>query len=290
MNSYSQNFILKRFLISRLIERTNISQGDLVLDIGAGEGSFTSTLAKKVGANGKVIAIENDRSLIKTLEQNCKGYRNIEVTNEDFLRYQLPKTEFKTFSNIPFNITSEILNKLLSPESKMVSGYIIMQKDAATMYGGTQLDSFTTLKSALIYPFYTISQFHRFRRSDFTPSPRIAIDMIMFSKRGRQLIESRDESKYSTLMKVISKDRVDEGVWKLIFSKEERKSLIKNSSLLANKGIKAQKEENLIKFFLNTLNIKGERWFSEISSEVPKSNNKVKINRTRRDKNWNKPR
>ncbi|HVX92780.1 MAG TPA: rRNA adenine N(6)-methyltransferase family protein [Candidatus Dojkabacteria bacterium] len=253
---HSQNFIHNPNLIKNLLANSNISFGDTVIDIGAGEGSITKELAKKVGEKGKVIAIELENEAFQLLEQLPQKYKNVEVLNQDIHTYQFPKESFKVFSNIPFNITSDILNKLLNPYIPMIETYLVIQKEAAEMYGGDQIEmSDNTLKSLLAYPFYTFKIVHRFSKTDFFPMPRVNSNFLRIQRRAHDLIDISDLKEYQDFVSYIVQDRVGEGGWKKIFTQNQMNILAQKFGLEMNRGIKIQQQEKLVEVFLEYLKI-----------------------------------
>jgi 16S rRNA A1518/A1519 N6-dimethyltransferase RsmA/KsgA/DIM1 with predicted DNA glycosylase/AP lyase activity len=104
-----------------------------VLDIGAGTGVITEELSKYAK---QVIAYELDFKYWEVLKGKFNNTPNVIVKNEDFLDIQLPKKEFKIFSNIPFSLTSDIINKITDLNSKLGEAFIFVQKESAERYLG----------------------------------------------------------------------------------------------------------------------------------------------------------
>ena len=94
---YSQNFIKDPNLVERLLSNSSIGKNDVVLEIGAGGGVITRKLRERAK---EVIAFEIDNDL--PLKDVVRG---------DFLDHPLPNYPYKVFSNIPFNITADIVKK-----------------------------------------------------------------------------------------------------------------------------------------------------------------------------------
>ena len=233
MNQYSQNFIISRQLISRLVRDTNITKDDTVLDIGAGEGNITRILSKKAK---KVIGIESDISVFSRLESELKGYRNVDIYNIDVNKFVYPKYKFKVFSNIPFNQTSNILKGLLDSRYFM-EGYIIMQLDAVFRYTGEYTNSDNTLLSSFYGAMYKFNIFHRFSDDDFTPTPRYKCVMLRIERKKKELIPYENYSKYRDyisyifntpkgIQKIISRKMMHKLINELGYNKDLKPSLI----------------------------------------------------------------
>jgi 23S rRNA (adenine-N6)-dimethyltransferase len=106
----AQNFLKSPKLVRLLISASTISSYDTVYDVGAGRGVITAELARIAR---KVIAIEEDATLIKELHHRFQGVDNVKLMEGDFLRYRIPDREYKIFANIPYNITADIVRRIL---------------------------------------------------------------------------------------------------------------------------------------------------------------------------------
>ncbi len=180
----SQNFIKSPFLIRQLLEASNINPNDYVLEIGPGRGIITEELIKRTD---KVLAIEKDPELFQFLTEKFKDQANLKLVNKDFLSFDLlPKTDYKIFSNIPFDITAEIIDKVLKSENLPQDLYLIMQQEAAEKYFGNNLE---TQSSILVKPFYDVEILGDIDRTSFTKKPQVNIVFTHFSLKKEFLID-----------------------------------------------------------------------------------------------------
>lgn len=114
--SLGQHILTDQNILSKIIKESSLNKNDYVLEIGAGLGHLTTKLAPLVK---KLIAVEIDKSIFQHLEQNVKGYSNLELVCADILRLDLndvlaPKTaSWKIIANIPYYITSPIITYLI---------------------------------------------------------------------------------------------------------------------------------------------------------------------------------
>src|SRR3989344_3681848 len=107
---FAQNFLKDPAIARKLIRASQISANDTVIEIGPGEGVITRELARVAG---KIIAVESDQKLATKLKKTFEAQKNLIVENSDFLNYKIDERTYKVFSNIPFNITNQIVKKLL---------------------------------------------------------------------------------------------------------------------------------------------------------------------------------
>jgi len=105
-----QHFITNPNLLRREVEYANISNNDVVLEIGSGIGNLTELLAQKAKL---VIAIEKDLQFKKCLSNLQKNFDNIKVVYGDALEISFPSFN-KAVSNLPFKIALPLIFKLLN--------------------------------------------------------------------------------------------------------------------------------------------------------------------------------
>lgn len=179
----SQNFLRRPEFVASLVEKTNIARSDLVIEIGPGRGIITQQLASRAG---RVMAVEIDKRLATNLRTSFQNSPNVEIVEADFLRWQLPRGPYKVFSNIPFNMTADIIRKLTEDKNPPELTYLIMQDKAAFRFMGKPKDSQTSI---LLKPWFDVRILANIDRREFTPVPKINAVLTEFRKRDQPLIE-----------------------------------------------------------------------------------------------------
>jgi 23S rRNA (adenine-N6)-dimethyltransferase len=182
----SQNFLRDPRVIADLLSRFDLGSDSVVYEIGPGEGLITTQLTHRFR---KVVAIEKDARLAYLLQRKFRDYPNVTIVADDFLCHPLPHSPYKVFANIPFKITSAIVTRLTAEEHPVDEAYLTMQHEAARMYLGFPDES---LRSILLKPWFELEIVHRFRRSDFVPSPRVDVVMLRLRKRGPPLVHAAE--------------------------------------------------------------------------------------------------
>jgi len=172
--SHSQNFLKDGGLVDRLVEMSSVAEGELVLEIGPGKGIITESLLKR---SGNVIAVEADRELYGALWDSYSSApgNKPRLFNLNFLDFKLPLSGYKVFSNIPFNISADIVKRLFSAKNPPKDCYLVLQKEAAEKYSGLKKES---LFSILHKPFFKFSILYNFSKDDFKPKP--SVDAVFF--------------------------------------------------------------------------------------------------------------
>lgn len=177
--SYSQNFITDRKLINRIIHLSNIDKNDTVIEIGTGKGHLTEAMCRQ---GGYVYSVEIDRKLYESTKEKLSGFSNLNLIHGDFLNYSLPKKgEYKVYANIPYFITTQIVDKLTQVSNPPADIWLVMEKGAAKRFMGLPRE---TEKSLMLKVCWDMEILYRFRREDFHPMPSVDSVLIHFSRKA----------------------------------------------------------------------------------------------------------
>ncbi|MFA6377431.1 MAG: 16S rRNA (adenine(1518)-N(6)/adenine(1519)-N(6))-dimethyltransferase RsmA [Acholeplasmataceae bacterium] len=124
---FGQNFLRDKNLLLKIVRESYIEHKN-VIEIGPGQGALTSFLAEKASF---VKAYEIDETLKPLLSELEIKYPNLSVIYQDFLEVEInDDQEYHVVANIPYNITSPILFKILET-SQIRTASIMIQKEVA---------------------------------------------------------------------------------------------------------------------------------------------------------------
>ena len=179
MLSNSQNYINNKELVSKLLGFVDFNEAPLVIEIGPGKGIITDELIKKTS---RVIAIEADQKLAHFLKGRYTNTQKLQIVQEDILKYNLPKEPFLIVSNLPFNITADIVRKITAPDSKLKSAYLILQKEAAIKFLGAP-HAHSPLLSHFLQINFSIEQLMLIPSSNYSPRPKFDTAFVSFSRK-----------------------------------------------------------------------------------------------------------
>ena len=149
-----------------------IRPGELVLDIGAGQGAITAELVR---AGARVIAVELHPGRAAVLRRHFEG-APVRVVQADAADLHLPTRSFSVVANPPFAITTAVLRRLLSRRSRLRSARLVLPLDVAVRWAAGRGPS---------APAWHIHVAARLRPSAFTPPARQPVAVLA--------IESSDE-------------------------------------------------------------------------------------------------
>ncbi|MBI2634245.1 ribosomal RNA small subunit methyltransferase A [Candidatus Peregrinibacteria bacterium] len=124
--SLGQNFLKDHHILQKILTSSDISPDDHIVEIGPGFGILTLELAKLAK---KITAIELDQRLLGHLRKILP--KNVELLHLDALKFQPPKTPYKVVANIPYYITSPLLNHFLQAPNKPASMTLLVQYEVA---------------------------------------------------------------------------------------------------------------------------------------------------------------
>jgi 16S rRNA (adenine1518-N6/adenine1519-N6)-dimethyltransferase len=127
-----QHFLIDPKVLQRIIHAAELSQDDLVIEIGSGLGVVTAEIAKLVH---QVIAVEVDKELVKISQEVLNSYQNISFVPKDFLKVDLHNLtlgrKYKIMGNLPYYITAPIIEKILEAKDKPELVVLMAQKEVA---------------------------------------------------------------------------------------------------------------------------------------------------------------
>lgn len=109
MVAKGQHFLKNEKLLRKIPSYANLNSNDVVLEIGSADGNLTKYLTDAE----KVYAVELDERLFEELEENFKDDDSVVTVNEDILKYDFPEDVNKVIGNLPYEISSPLLEKIL---------------------------------------------------------------------------------------------------------------------------------------------------------------------------------
>ena len=133
---FGQNFLIDTHVLERIIEASEITKDDFVLEIGPGIGTMTQYLAE---AAREVTAVEIDDALIPILKDTLKEWDNVTVLHGDILKTDIRKIAdeknqgrpIKVVANLPYYITTPIIMGLFESHVPVDSITVMVQKEVA---------------------------------------------------------------------------------------------------------------------------------------------------------------
>jgi 23S rRNA (adenine-N6)-dimethyltransferase len=179
----------RHFLAPRLaadfVRNAGITRGDLVVEIGAGTGVITGELASRAG---RVVAIELDAKLARSLRARFARGRRVEIVHGDALCVALPQRPFRVVGNLPFAHTTVLLHRLLDePTGPLLRADVIVQWGTAVKRCSQRP---STLQTTSWAPWFEFTITRRLPASNFRPPPSVDCAVMTITRRPDPLLDA----------------------------------------------------------------------------------------------------
>ena len=200
--SLGQNFLINEEVINQIIEKAEIDEKDLVIEIGPGLGTLTSRLLEKAG---KVICVELDDRMITILNDRFKLYNNFELIHDDILKVNLNKIinenlfennnikKIKIVANLPYYITTPIIMKLLEEKLNITSITVMIQKEVADRLIAVPGEKNAGAITYSVYYYAEAEKVLDVENNSFIPEPSVTSTVIKLNIRKEPVIQINDE-------------------------------------------------------------------------------------------------
>lgn len=189
LHTYSQHFLRDPNFVAELVGHSNLRKNDTVYDLGAGSGIISYVLSRRVK---QVVAVEVEPGMIGKLRTNLDGCDNVEVIASDILSVAFPDTDrYKIFSNIPFDISSPLVQKLVDLKNPPTACYLIVQKQFANKLLANDRH-YTSQLGVYAAAVFTARIRRPLRKTDFWPHPAVDTVLLELKRREEPLIARAD--------------------------------------------------------------------------------------------------
>ena len=186
---FSQNFLIDKNILKKitdLIPRNNLS----IIEIGPGDGSLTQNIIEKKPK--KLMIIEKDIDLINILNEKFSKYKYVNILNSDFLKIDIEDNYHLIISNLPYNISSQVIAKISLLKNPPILLILMFQKEFAKRLTDKKLNSINSLVNC----FYKINFQFEVSRNCFRPIPKVDSSVLKFVKVENNLLEDNEVDKF----------------------------------------------------------------------------------------------
>ena len=184
-----QNFLVDKNALAKIIAAADLHEDDMVVEVGTGLGVLTLALAEKVK---HVRTIEYDQRLIPILKKTFQNDQNIELMEADALQTALPGYPYKLVANIPYYITSPLIQNFLNPktreEKRPTLIVLLVQKEVAQKICAKEGNhSILSLQTQVFGKPKIIGPVHK---SSFYPQPKVDSAILKIEVYSKPLIQN----------------------------------------------------------------------------------------------------
>lgn len=258
-----QNFLVDEEALDSIVECSNLTEDDLVIEIGPGLGTLTSRLLEKAG---KVVVIELDERMVNLLSNRFLGENKLTIINEDVLKLDLKdiieknrlKGDVKVVANLPYYITTPIIMKLLEEKLDLKSITIMIQEEVADRIVANPGDKLCgAITSSIRY--YSMPEFIKLVPSNsFLPSPKVDSAVVKLNILKDPVVNVENKEMFFKIIKIAFNQR--------------RKTFL--NSIVNNKLMTKQEALEMLNYLNMSENRRGETFsleeFAKIENYISK--------------------
>ena len=200
-----QNFLFDPQVLDAIADCGKLNQSDTVLEIGPGLGTLTSRLCQRAS---RVVAVEFDKTLADQLRDNVAKLspdgdapQNLFLYNQDFLQFDLSQLPhgYKVVANIPYNITSKIIQKLWTDGNQPDLAVLLVQREVAERLAAQPGKLSVLAISAQV--FADVSLGLVVPADMFTPAPKVDSQVVIMRRRSEQLVDDEHLKQFFYVVK-----------------------------------------------------------------------------------------
>jgi 16S rRNA (adenine1518-N6/adenine1519-N6)-dimethyltransferase len=209
--SLGQNFLTDHRISRQIVESVSPRAEDVIIEIGPGTGALTAMLA---GRSGHVVAIEIDASLVEELRRTVIA-RNLSIVNADVLKLDweqtieearsrvadLALTRVRVVANLPYYISTPIIERLLSPGRGLFDMTLMLQREVADRIVSEPGNKAYGYLSVMVQYYALASKLFDVPPSAFTPAPKVWSAVVRLVVRECPVVEVADEAKFFALVR-----------------------------------------------------------------------------------------
>ena len=196
--SLGQHFLHDENVCLKIVEQLGVKPGINILEVGPGGGAITKYLKEIEGAN--YLAIEVDTEKVTYLEKTYPELKG-KILNQDILKAGLPfQTEFSLIGNFPYNISSQILFKVLEWEPLVTETIGMFQKEVAQRVATGPGSKTYGILSILMQAFFKVEYLFEVHENCFTPPPKVKSGVLRFTNL-KNPYNINDKRKFMILVK-----------------------------------------------------------------------------------------
>jgi 16S rRNA (adenine1518-N6/adenine1519-N6)-dimethyltransferase len=193
-----QNFLVRDELAEKIVEHCRIGPDDVVVEIGPGAGALTLRAARLAR---HLVAVEKDRGLIEVLREELAGFAKVELVEGDFLEFDLTAVaaahgvgKLLVIGNIPYHITTPILERLFEQRAVVKSAVLLVQKEyAQRLAAAADTPEYGSL--TLFARYYALLEpLMHLRPAAFWPRPEVDSMLVKIFMREHPPVDVPDEA------------------------------------------------------------------------------------------------
>jgi len=214
--SLGQNFLNDRRVAAQIIDSVSPSTNDVIIEIGPGKGALTAMLCKR---SGHLVAVEIDARLAEELHRSLKA-ENVTIITADALslnwaelvkgsktkvdasvRGEEDRGRVRIVANLPYYISTPIIEKLLSCADLLFDMTLMLQKEVADRIAAEPGGKEYGYLSVMVQYHCVATRLFEVSPSAFTPEPKVDSAVIRLRVREQRAVKVADERRFFSLVR-----------------------------------------------------------------------------------------
>jgi len=197
-----QHFLHDQNIIKKIINSVKPNIKDMLLEIGPGEGVLSTPLQNKVS---KLIIIEKDKDLIPILSKVFLNKNNVQIIHKDILKIELLNLfnkKMRVIGNLPYNISTEILFKLIPLDNIIEDMHFMLQKEVVERIIAKPGNKTYGRLSVMTQTYYDVKKLFDISPNVFTPKPKVYSSYLKMCPKINIFENKNHENIFSKIVKI----------------------------------------------------------------------------------------
>lgn len=200
---FGQHFLKDNRILDRIVRTFQPQAGETIIEIGPGRGALTQRL---LAQSSRVVAVELDRQLIPILEEQFGSNRNFKLVAQDALRTDFcaeigPATRARVAANLPYNISTALLQRLIEQRACLSEMLLMLQREVVERITAPAGSSERGYLSVLMEAYTQTEKLFDVSPSSFNPPPKVTSSVVHVQFRSQLAFNRKHEE---VLWRVVS--------------------------------------------------------------------------------------
>lgn len=190
-----QHFLTDRRVVHRIIETLDPKADETIIEIGPGTGVLTAEL---IGRAGRVVAVEFDNKLEPVLRERFDGSSNFKLVMSDALTTDFcaaiaPARTARLAANLPYNISTAILQRLITQRECLLEMVVMLQREVVERVLAPAGTTDRGYISVLVEAYCETEKLFDVAPGAFRPPPKVWSSVMRLKFRPQIVVEVKDE-------------------------------------------------------------------------------------------------
>ena len=197
-----QHFLHDKNIIKKIISSVQPNIKNIFLEIGPGDGVLSIPLQGKVY---KLIVIEKDKDLIPVLSKIFQNKKNVKIIHADILKIELLNLfnkKIRIIGNLPYNISTEIIFKLIPLNNIIEDMHFMLQKEVVERIIAKPGNKTYGRLSVMTQTYYNVKKLFDISPNVFIPKPKVYSSYLKMCPKIKVFKNKKHESIFSKIVKI----------------------------------------------------------------------------------------